>query len=131
MNKIVEKILVVAAHPDDEILGCGGTIAKKIIEDQALVHLLLLSRGIKSRSNLKGIKNKIRTNVSGAHKANNLIGIKHIELLNFSDNQFDTVSRLKIIKKIEKKITNFKPNTIYTHFKEDLNLDHQDLLSLY
>ena len=77
MNKIVEKILVVAAHPDDEILGCGGTIAKKIIEDQALVHLLLLSRGIKSRSNLKGIKNKIRTNVNGAHKANNLIGIKN------------------------------------------------------
>jgi LmbE family N-acetylglucosaminyl deacetylase len=125
MNKIVEKILVVAAHPDDEILGCGGTIAKKIIEDQALVHLLLLSRGIKSRSNLKGIKNKIRTNVNGAHKANNLIGIKHIELLNFPDNQFDTVSRLKIIKKLEKKIANFKPNTIYTHFKEDLNLDHQ------
>jgi hypothetical protein len=125
MNKNIEKILVVAAHPDDEILGCGATIAKKVKANGSIVHLLLLSKGIESRSNLKKVSKKIRTNVESCLKANKLIGIKDVKILNFPDNQFDTISRLKIIKEIEKKIQDFKPNLVFTHFKDDLNLDHQ------
>ena len=56
---MTEKILVVASQPDDEILGCGGTISKKIIHEKAKVKTLILSKGVKARGNLENIKKKI------------------------------------------------------------------------
>ena len=55
-----EKILVVAAHPDDEVLGCGGTIAKKVFKEKAEVNTLILSKGILSRNNLKNKKKSFK-----------------------------------------------------------------------
>ena len=120
-----EKILVIAAHPDDEILGCGGTIAKKIIKEKAIVNSLIMSKGILSRDNIKNKKNKVKNNERKARAANKLLGIKNLEILNFPDNGFDSIPRLKLIKEIEKKIKVFLPDTIYTHFHGDLNIDHQ------
>lgn len=120
-----EKILVIAAHPDDEILGCGGTIAKKIIKEKAIVNTLIMSKGILSRDNIKNKKNKLNNNERKARAANKLLGIKNLEILNFPDNGFDSIPRLKLIKEIEKKIKVFLPDTIYTHFHGDLNIDHQ------
>lgn len=120
-----EKILVIAAHPDDEILGCGGTIAKKIIKEKAIVNTLIMSKGILSRDNIKNKKNKVKNNERKARAANKLLGIENLEILNFPDNGFDSIPRLKLIKEIEKKIKVFLPDTIYTHFHGDLNIDHQ------
>lgn len=120
-----EKILVIAAHPDDEILGCGGTIAKKIYFEKAEVNTLILSRGIASRENIIDLRLEIKKNSNNAVRANKLLGVKKTEMLNFPDNEFDKVSHLNIVKEIEKKIVNYKPDTIYTHFSGDLNLDHQ------
>mgnify|MGYP001288756252 CR=1 FL=1 len=120
-----EKILVIAAHPDDEVLGCGGTIAKKVFKEKAVVNTLILSKGILSRDNLKNKKRKILSNEKSAIAANKILGVNKLEILNFPDNSFDSVPRLKLIKEIEKRIKKYAPNTIYTHFHGDLNIDHQ------
>jgi len=98
-----EKILVIAAHPDDEILGCGGTIAKKIYFEKAEVNTLILSRGIASRENIIDLRLEIKKNSNNAVRANKLLGVKKTEMLNFPDNEFDKVSHLNIVKEIEKK----------------------------
>lgn len=121
-----EKIMVVAAHPDDEVLGCGGTIAKKTLFENSTVEVLILSKGIKSRNIfLNNIEKQIKNNIRATLKSNKLLGVKKTEILDFPDNEFDTVSLLKITKEIEKRIHKFKPNVIYTHFSGDLNIDHQ------
>jgi LmbE family N-acetylglucosaminyl deacetylase len=120
-----EKILVVAAHPDDEILGCGGTISKKVKYDKATVKTLILSKGVNARENIKNIKKKLDKNILSAKKANEYLGVKSLEILDFPDNQFDKVSLLSIIKEVEKRVKNFKPDIIFTHFSGDLNIDHQ------
>jgi LmbE family N-acetylglucosaminyl deacetylase len=66
-----EKILVIAAHPDDEVLGCGGTIAKKALFEKSTIEVLILSKGVKSRSNiLKNINKEIKNNIQSAFKSN-------------------------------------------------------------
>lgn len=120
-----EKILVIAAHPDDEILGCGGTIAKKIKKEKAIVNTLILSKGITSRNIKKNKKYRVLFNEKKSYEANKILGVRKTEILDLPDNSFDSVPRLKIIKEIEKRISKFSPDTIYTHFHGDLNLDHQ------
>jgi len=120
-----EKILVIAAHPDDEVLGCSGTIAKKVFKEKAEVNTLIFSKGILSRDNLKNKKRKVLSNEKSAIAANKILGVNKLEILNFPDNSLDSVPRLKLIKEIEKRIKKFNPTTIYTHFHGDLNVDHQ------
>jgi N-acetylglucosamine malate deacetylase 1 len=124
LNK--KKILVVAAHPDDEILGCGGTIAK-YIKQGAKVKTIILTKGISSR--YEKITNKVKNIQSKLHKssilANKAIGVKKISYYDLSDNEFDNKSLLSLVKILEKEIKKFKPNKIFTHFINDLNIDHQ------
>ena len=119
----MKKILVVVAHPDDEVLGCGGTIAK-LIDNKCKVKVLFLSDGESSRLkkiNLK--KNLYRRNC--AKKAMKILGVKHFSFNDFPDNEFDKISLLKITKRIEVEIKKYNPDTILTHHNSDLNIDHQ------
>ena len=78
-----------------------------------------------SRNKIKNKNKLINNNLNSAKKANKFLGVKKIKILDFKDNEFDNYTKLKIIKKIELEINRFKPNTIYTHFNGDLNIDHQ------
>ena len=78
-----------------------------------------------SRNKIKNKHKLINNNLNSAKKANKFLGVKKIKILDFKDNEFDNYTKLKIIKKIELEINRFKPNTIYTHFNGDLNIDHQ------
>ena len=126
------KILVVVAHPDDEVLGCGGTIARLSSEGHR-VYVLILSRGITSRYDAKtdDVRKKQQAQMkrleSQAQRASSIIGVdaKDLRLCDFPDNEFDTVPLLDIIKVIEKAKDHIKPHIILTHYGNDLNIDHQ------
>ena len=133
------KILVIVAHPDDEVLGMGGTI-KKLTKNKHNVKVVIMATGIISRRS-SGYKNKpdydLNENTQklmnkeilelkkDAIKANNLLGVKDIEFLNFPDNEMDLVSQLEVTKTVERIISKFNPNIVYTHSKQDINIDHR------
>lgn len=123
MNK---KILIIAAHPDDEILGCGATAARHYRQGNE-VFCLILSRGILSRYRKpdKCIRTEIKILNERARQAHAIIGIKKSFFCDFPDNRFDTVARLHIIQKIEMINNKIKPDVIYTHYRNDLNIDHR------
>ncbi len=120
-------ILVIASHPDDEILGCGGTIAR-LSEENNRVHLMILAEGLTSRQERRDREEKnseIDDLRLAAKKAAEIVGAQSIELLDFPDNRLDSVDLLDIVKTIEKKINTIKPEIIFTHFPGDLNIDHR------
>ena len=118
MNKIV---LVIAAHSDDEALGCSGTILKHIDNGDS-VHLLFMTDGVGSRSEKQ---NNSKISLSNAKKAAKIFGVRTFTNLNYPDNSMDSISLLDVVKKIENKIAEIKPEVIYTHHIGDLNVDHQ------
>ena len=119
---IEQTILVVAAHPDDEALGCGATISK-YVNKGFRVRVIFMTNGVSSRRNTN--KNKIKKRKLSAIKSCKILGASKPIFLNFPDNSMDKVSLLKIIKKIEVYISKIKPNIIFTHHYGDLNVDHQ------
>ncbi|MBU0630367.1 MAG: PIG-L family deacetylase [Candidatus Margulisbacteria bacterium] len=131
-----EKILIVAAHPDDEVFGCGGTIAKLVKEDRAEVYLLVLGDGVTSRSYYPGISNVKERKLSSAkivrrqkemRRAAGILGIKpdRIKYCGYPDQRFDAVSILALIKEIEQVKNDFAPEKVFTHHWGDLNRDHR------
>lgn len=116
------KILVVAAHPDDETLGCAGTIARHK-NDGDVVEVCFMTNGVSARKNTK--LNDIRQRKNAALKAQNILGIKKTYYNNFQDNMMDKSCLLDVIKCIEKIIYRSMPEIVYTHFHGDLNIDHR------
>ena len=120
-----KKILVIAAHPDDETLGCGGTIAR-LVKNNHVADVVFLSSGVGARKKTINSKNQeIKIRKSHAKSACNLLGFNKIKFYDLPDNSFETLPRLKINKIIEKEINVSKPEIIFTHFNNDLNLDHR------
>ena len=117
-----KKIIVVAAHPDDEALGCAGTIAKHVAQGD-VVHLVFMSDGVNSRLDSSKVKLKKRIKASKSVQA--LLRISSSHYLNLPDNAMDNVPLLKIVQKLEPIIHKIKPSIIYTHSYGDLNIDHQ------
>ena len=116
-----KNINIIVAHPDDEILGCGGVIAKHKNQGDK-VNCFFLSTGIDSRGGETYDKKKLRRD---CEKANKILGVDNLEFFSFPDNMLDTIPTLEIIKKIELILTNHKCDTLYTHDKSDLNIDHK------
>ena len=115
-------VLVIAAHSDDEVLGCGGTIAKLVREGHRIV-VLFMTDGVSSRGdhNRKKIA-KIRKIES--ERSAEILGISEIIRCDFPDNSMDAVPLLQVVQTIEKAISDFKPSTVFTHYLHDLNVDH-------
>lgn len=122
-----KRILVVAAHPDDEVLGCGGTIAK-YSKEGSKIYTLILGEGITSRDEARIREERegiIKTLKADARKANSIIGVEDIFIHDLPDNRFDTVALLDCVKIIEKIKDKVRPEVIYTHHGGDLNIDHR------
>ena len=121
---MLKKVLVVAAHPDDEILGCGGTMIRHVDEGDE-VHVVFMADGVTSRSSKETLLDEINKRKKSAIEACKIVGTQQPEFLGLSDNQMDTYSMLEITQKLESVINNIKPEIIYTHHNKDLNIDHQ------
>lgn len=111
------KILIIAAHPDDEILGCGGTLSRFINDEKMLI---TLTDGESSRNN---INNQNRNNLIEKYICK-LLNIKYFYYGNFPDNKLDSINLLDIVKFLEEKTKNFEPDLIFTHHPDCLNIDH-------
>ena len=119
-----KNILVFAAHPDDEVLGCGGTISK--LSKNYNINVVFFTDGVGSRPlSKKKLLIEIKKRKKSAYKAAKILGFKIIDFLNFPDNQLDSLPLLKITKIIEKFINQLKPMIVFTHREDDLNIDHQ------
>lgn len=121
------KFLIVAAHPDDEILGCGATAAK-LISNGHEGHLVIVSEGFTARDverNTVKRFQEINYLKNACIMSNKVIGIKKINFLGYPDNRLDQIPFLEIVKKLEKIIKNLKPTIVFTHNYGDLNIDHR------
>jgi LmbE family N-acetylglucosaminyl deacetylase len=120
-------VLVVAAHPDDEILGCGGTIARHAASGDA-VTILILGEGITSRGKRRDPK-KWKKALDELHgqvdRAAEVVGASRTFLHGLPDNRFDSVNLLDVVKVVEEVKTKVKPTIVYTHHSGDLNVDHR------
>ncbi len=122
------KVLVVAAHPDDEVLGCGGTIAKHAARGDD-VSILIIGDGVTARYLESELDtdyankqvNDIKKHCSDAAK---ILGAKNVTVLGNRCCRFDKVPLIDIIKSIEEKINETHPDIIYTHSPFDVNNDH-------
>ena len=123
----MKTILVIAAHPDDEVLGCGGTIAR-LTSEGSNVYTLILGEGVTSRDRKRDLakrENEIAELKKQAENANRILGVKKVYTFDFPDNRFDSVPLLDIIKTIEETKDGLKPDIVFTHHIGDLNIDHQ------
>ena len=119
------RVLVIAAHPDDEVLGCGGTIAR-LAQEGYDVYIAILGEGITSRYQQREEADQALVEALHARSREvaELLGARDLFLYNLPDNRFDTVPLLDVIKIIEELIERLQPQVIYTHHGGDLNIDH-------
>jgi len=116
-----KNLLVVAAHPDDEVLGCGATMAKYSAQGKK-IFVIYMTNGVSARNKytLKEIENRKKA----AIKSCKILGAKPI-FFDFEDNKMDKYPLLDIVKKIEVIINKIKPEIVFTHYNNDLNIDHE------
>lgn len=126
---MTETILVIAAHPDDEILGLGATIARHA-DDGDAVHTIIAAEGSTSRSLQRDTASHAKQ-LGHLHEAAmtaaRILGSHPPRMLNFPDNRLDSLDFLDIVKPIEAIVSELRPNIVYTHHAGDLNIDHRIL----
>ena len=118
-------VLVVAAHPDDEILGCGGTMTRLAREGHQ-VRIAILAEGMSSRYAHRedADPRQLQHLHARAQQAADKVGAKEVVLCKLPDNRLDTVPLLEVVKQVEELVARFRPEVIYTHHPGDLNVDH-------
>ena len=122
------RIMVVVAHPDDEVLGLGATMNRLISSFKSVCHVVILGEGITSRLENRDTskwRKELKIHKKNILAAQEVIGYQSISIYDFPDNRFDSVALLDIIKVIEKEKLQFNPDAIFTHHGGDLNVDHQ------
>jgi LmbE family N-acetylglucosaminyl deacetylase len=117
------RILVVAAHPDDEALGCGGTLARHTAEGDR-VEAVFLTDGVSARAGGRNEADRT-TRQQAANAAAEVLGIRRLHLLGFPDNRLDSVPLLDVVQRLEAIVFAVKPDVVYTHHGCDLNADHR------
>ena len=117
-------ILVIAAHPDDEVLGCGGTIAQE--SGRQKVRIAILGEGITSRHarRAEARQEDLDRLTNDARAAAAELGVSSVDFGNVPDNRFDELPLLDVIKCVERWIDEYRPDVVYTHHPGDLNVDH-------
>jgi LmbE family N-acetylglucosaminyl deacetylase len=123
-----KSILILAAHPDDEVLGCGGTMARYAGEG-AVVNVAFLADGVSSRADAPAGSAKFRSELAARRAAANtacrILGATVVSFGDFPDNRLDTIALLDVVKFVEALLSQCRPDTVLTHHAGDLNIDHR------
>lgn len=122
----MNSVLVVAAHPDDEVLGCGGTMARLCAEGWA-VHVLIVAEGATSRARNRSRAAKLdelSALAAAARAANAILGAASVTLGDLPDNRMDSIDLLDVVKTVETAIETHRPELVFTHHRGDVNVDH-------
>jgi LmbE family N-acetylglucosaminyl deacetylase len=123
-----KKILLVVAHPDDELLGVGATMHHLIKNAQAEVRVVILGEGLTSRAESRDRsqwEKELAIHRGNIYAAQKCIGFQSVGVYDFPDNRFDTVALLDLVKVVEKEKQDFQPEIIFTHHGGDTNIDHR------
>lgn len=125
--KMGKVVLVVAAHPDDEVLGVAGTIMKHVKAGHE-VHVLFMADGVTARDreyNYEESKDRIDERKGFALNACELMGVSDVSFCDYPNLRMDTIPQLHVAKKIEDKVFDLRPDIVYTHHAGDMNQDHR------
>lgn len=124
---MTNRIVVIAAHPDDEVIGVGGTLTRHV-DDGDEVHIIIVAEGATSRNESSNLQKKNRE-VSELQLASNaaaqIIGAQTPIFLGLPDNRLDSLQFLDVVQLLEGHIKKIDPHIIYTHHAGDLNIDHK------
>jgi LmbE family N-acetylglucosaminyl deacetylase len=115
----MNRVLIIAAHPDDEALGCGGTLARHTQSGDA-VEALFLTDGVGARG-----EGGAKSRREAAEHSARVLGIRALHFHDFPDNAMDNVSMLAIVKAVEGVVAKQRPGIVYVHHGSDLNVDHR------
>ena len=122
------KIMVVAAHPDDEVLGVGATIHRMVHEWGCQVHVVILGEGLTARvdrDDRSAQASNLASHRDCIEQARHRLGYQSVGIHAFPDNRFDSVDLLDLIKTVEAEKHRFTPDYVFTHHAGDLNVDHR------
>lgn len=117
-----DRILVIAAHPDDEVIGVGGTLSK--LKASGCITGVCLMTTIREEWNSPEMK---KMKIKEIYKANQILATDQLYLYDLPPGRIDTIPFEDIIKNVDEAINTFKPHKIFTHFRHDLNTDHQSV----
>ncbi|WP_419176997.1 PIG-L deacetylase family protein [Desulfosediminicola sp.] len=122
---MTRSILILAAHPDDEVLGCGGTIAK-YVDEGMIVNVAFLADGVLSRKGeFTDQQRELTSRRDAAQKACLILGVESVSFGDFPDNCLDTIPLLEITQAVEALIMKHQPDLVFTHHAGDVNIDHR------
>lgn len=123
----MEKVLVIAAHPDDEVLGMGGTIAK-LVKEGSVVDVLIVTDGSSSQyRESERLGEIIEAKKLETRNCANVLGVRDIYYGGLPDMKLDCTPHIDINQAIECVIDKVQPDTVFTHFWGDVNMDHQNV----
>ena len=120
-------VRVVAAHPDDEVLGCGGTIARHTSAGDQVQVLIIAEELLHVFGDAIGLIGEGYPPWRKRQTAGSTLGAAGVELLDLPDNRLDSLDRLDLIKLIEQRIDRHIPQVVYVHHAGDVNVDHRRL----
>lgn len=122
----MKNIIVFAAHPDDELLGVGGTV-RRLANEGKTVRAVILAEGLTAREDCRNDtrKEELFSLQNDARAAAEIVGYSSIEFCDFPDNRMDSMDLLDTIKTVSKFIEKYRPDTVFTHHHGDLNIDHR------
>ena len=119
MKRPVKRVLVIAAHPDDEVLGCGGTLALHARAGDE-VHAAIACEGESLRYGPEGVGQSHHM-----QQAAQTLGLQDVRLLGFPDQRLDTVTLTDIIAPLEQRVREVRPDIVYCQYGGDVNRDHE------
>ena len=114
------RVLVIAAHPDDELLGLGATVARHADAGDEVTSLVV-SDGATSRYE----EGADRTLQDAGRAAARILGVRELRFLGLPDQRLDTLPILEVIQRVERVVGEIGPHIVYTHHWGDVNRDHR------